>query len=66
MKNEKIDWLGEIKKAGRFASRGFLKFLQIFANVLITIILIGVLTGVIVVSAFSIYIGNYIIFSRLL
>jgi penicillin-binding protein 1A len=60
MKNQKIDWLSEIKKAGRFAARGFLKFLQVFANVLITIILIGVLTGVIVVSAFSIYIGNYI------
>ena len=60
MKNKKIDWFKEIKKSWHLLFAGFLKFMQIFANILITIILIGVLTGVIVVSAFSIYIGNYI------
>ena len=60
MKNKKIDWFKEIKKAWHLLFAGLLKFMQIFANILITIILIGVLTGVIVVSAFSIYIGNYI------
>lgn len=60
MANKKINWGEELKTAGKAGISGIGKFFQIFANVLITILLIIVLTGILVVCAFSVYINNYV------
>ena len=60
MASKKINWGEELKTAGRVALRAAGKFFQIFANILITLLLIVALTGIIVVCAFSVYINNYV------
>ena len=60
MANKKINWGEELKTAGKVGMRGIGKFFQIFANLLITLLLIIALTGIIIVSVFSVYIGNYV------
>ncbi len=60
MANKRINWREELKKAGKVGLSGVGKFFQIFANVLITFLLIVALTGIIVVCAFSVYINNYV------
>ena len=60
MANKKINWGEELKTAGLVGLRGVGKFFQIFASVLITLLLICALTGIIVVCAFSVYINNYV------
>ena len=60
MPNKKINWGEELKTAGKVGLKGVGKFFQIFANVLLTILLIVALTGIIVVCAFSVYINNYV------
>ncbi len=60
MANKKINWGEELKTAGKVGLTGVGKFFQIFANILITILLIVALTGIIVVCAFSVYINNYV------
>lgn len=60
MANKKINWGEELKTAGKVGLMGIGKFFQIFANILITILLIIALTGIIVVCAFSVYINNYV------
>lgn len=54
----KINWLEEIGNAGKALLRGFLVFLKIVADVILTLLLIFALTGVICVCAFSVYIKN--------
>ncbi len=60
MPNKKINWGEELKTAGKVGLSGVGKFFQIFANILMTILLIVALTGIIVVCAFSVYINNYV------
>lgn len=60
MANKKINWGEELKTAGKVGLMGIGKFFQIFANILITLLLIIALTGIIVVCAFSVYINNYV------
>lgn len=60
MPNKKINWGEELKTAGKVGLKGVGKFFQIFANILLTILLIVALTGIIVVCAFSVYINNYV------
>jgi hypothetical protein len=58
--NKKIKWGEELKTAGRVLVAGIGKFFKALVNVIITILLICALTGIIVVSAFTVYINNYI------
>ena len=58
--NQKIDWDDEIKNSMRLAGKGVFKVFSYFFNVVLTLLLIGIITGVIVASAFAIYINNYI------
>lgn len=60
MKNRKINWNSEIKLAVRKAFSGLGKIMLVILNILITLILIAVLTGIIVGCAFTIYIKNYV------
>ena len=60
MANKKINWGEELKTAGKVGLRGVGKFFQIFANLLITLLLIIALTGIIIVCVFSVYINNYV------
>ena len=60
MANKKINWGEELKTAGKAGLRGVGKFFQILANLLITLLLIIALTGIIIVSVFSVYINNYV------
>lgn len=59
-KKKKINWLKETKEAGGVGLKIAGKIFRAFLNILITIALIAVLTGIIVVCAFSIYIKNYV------
>ncbi len=60
MQNKKIDWKEEIKIAAKMFLSGAAKIAKGFAAVLVTLVLIVVLAGIIVVSAFSVYIANYV------
>ncbi len=57
---KKINWLAEIKKAGKIFIHGVGIFFRGFLSVLTTFLLICALTGIIVVCAFTIYIKNYV------
>ena len=57
---KKINWLEEIKKAGKIFIHGAGLFFRGFLSVLITFLLICALTGIIVVCAFTIYVKNYV------
>lgn len=59
-KQKKINWYEEIKKAGALFIKGVMAALRVFINVLVTFLLVCVLTGIIVVCVFTIYIKNYV------
>ncbi len=60
MKNKKINWGQELGTAGKCAVSASFKFLQVLMNILITVLLICALTGIIVATAFTVYIKNYV------
>ena len=59
-KKIRVDWEAEILDSMRLAGSGVFRVLSYVLNVVFTLMLIFVITGVIVACAFSIYIKNYI------
>ena len=60
MEKSRINWIEELKKAGKKTLHALWILLQVIADVLITVILIAVLTGIIIGCAFTVYIRNYV------
>ena len=60
IQKEKVDWDKEILNSMRLAGKGIFKVFSYFFNIVFTILLICIITGIIVGCAFSIYIKNYI------
>jgi len=60
MSKNKINWFSEIGSTGKKAASGVFKFFQILLNILVTVVLICVLTGIIIGCAFTVYIKNYV------
>ena len=60
MMKKKINWLSEILLAGRKLFSGLGKIMLVILNIIITLILICVLTGIIIGCAFTVYIKNYV------
>ena len=58
--DEDVNWSAELKNAGRIAAKVSLRVLSYIFNVFVTVLLIGVITGMIVGTAFIIYINNCI------
>ena len=58
--NKNTDWGNEIAHSLRLVGKIFLKLCSYVLNVLLTLVLIGILTGLIVGGAFAIYIKNNI------
>ncbi len=59
-KKIKVDWEAEILNSMRLAGKGVFRVFSYVLNVVFTLMLIGIITGVLVACAFSIYIKNYI------
>ncbi len=59
-KKIRVDWEAEILNSMRLAGKGVFRVFSYVLNVVFTLMLIFVITGVIVACAFSIYIKNYI------
>ena len=57
---KQVDWEKEILHSMRLAGKGIFKVFSCLFNVILTILLIGIVTGAIVGCAFSIYIKNYV------
>ena len=55
-----INWSHEIGVAAHTAWQGVLKFIRIVVDVLITVAIIGGITGILVACAMTIYIKNYV------
>ena len=58
-KKIRVDWEAEILNSMRLAGKGLFKVFSYIFNVVFTLFLVFVITGVIVACAFSIYIKNY-------
>lgn len=55
-----INWPHEIGVAAHTAWQGVIKFMKILMDVLLTVIIIGGITGILVACVFTIYIKNYV------
>jgi len=58
--NYKVNWGMEILKVLGIIGKVILRLLSYFFNVLMTVLLIGLITGIIVCSVFAIYVNNYL------
>ncbi len=59
-KREEINWAHELAKAGGLVGKIFLRLLSYVFNILLTVLLIGFITGIIVMVTFAVYIKGYI------
>ena len=57
---EKINWGSELANVGRVTAKVSMRVLGYLFNVLITLLLVGAITGMIVGTAFLIYVNNYV------
>lgn len=56
-----INWTHELGVAAHTAWTGVTKFMKILIDVLLTVIIIGGITGILVACVFTIYIKNYVV-----
>ena len=55
-----VNWGGEVGTFFGRTGKVLLRILSYFVNILLTVILIGLITGIIVAGAFAIYVNNYL------
>lgn len=58
--NQKVDWSKEVAGSGALAGKVVGKVFSYILNILITVVLICFITGIIVCTAFAVYVKNYI------
>lgn len=56
----KVDWSKEVAGSGRLAGKVIGKFFSYLLNIILTLMLVCFIAGIIVVTAFAVYVKNYI------